>query len=219
MIKNLLNLFLKSNCPLCDRTTDSHICQYCQKKLQDYQFDSCFKWWQGELPVFVWGRYDGFLKIALTKMKYNNHPQIAEEMGYWLAETWLKESVGKKIQKLIVIPIPLHPKKLQTRGFNQAEIIARSFCQQTGYSLELKALERVRETLPMFGLNLSQRCQNLSQAFTLKQSFLKRPPRTPILLIDDIYTTGTTVKEAAKILRLEGIEVLGVGAMATSKNR
>lgn len=217
MIKKILNLFLKSNCPLCDNPSHDYICPSCQKKLEDYRFNDCFQFWQGDLPVFVWGSYDGLLKLALARMKYDNYPQIGEEMGYYLAQSWLDQSFTSKIKNLVVIPIPLHPKKLQSRGFNQAEIIARSFCELTGYSLELKGLLRVRETSPMFGLSREERSQNVLEAFTIGKSLLKRLPQNPILLIDDIYTTGTTVKEAAKILRFEGIEVLGVGAMATSK--
>jgi predicted amidophosphoribosyltransferase len=121
------------------------------------------------------------------------------------------------MKKIIVVPIPLHPEKLKTRGFNQAELIARGFCRVTGYSLQNSGLVRVKNTQPMFGLNSQERQENIQSAFALGKQFHSRFPQTPVLLIDDIYTTGVTAKEAATVLRQQGIEVLGIGAIASSR--
>ncbi|MCU0534251.1 MAG: ComF family protein [Hydrococcus sp. Prado102] len=128
---------------------------------------------------------------------------------------WLNCSPYKQTKKITVIPIPLHAKKLQARGFNQAELIARSFCRITNYSLQAQGLERVKETQAMFSLNsLDDRKNNLRDAFVLGKGLKKGGSVSPVLLIDDIYTTGTTVNEAAKLLRDRNILVLGVGAIA-----
>ena len=135
-------------------------------------------------------------------------------MGYWLAEAWLNSPLHDRPKKLTVIPIPLHQKRLQERGFNQAELIAKSFCQLTSYRLQAKGLERMRDTQAMFGLNSLEREKNLRNAFRLGKDLQKHRPNSSVLLIDDIYTTGTTVTEAANLLRSQKISVLGVGAIA-----
>jgi ComF family protein len=213
MLENLLSLFLKSNCPLCDRAASDYVCQYCQRQLQSCQFKNPGQFWSGDLPLFVWGKYQGKLKQAIAAFKYDNSPQLGELMGEWLARSWLDSPISKRV-KPIVIPIPLHHNRLQERGFNQAELIAKSFCRVTGDRLLAKGLQRVQDTKAMFGLSALERENNIGQAFCLKESLKQNRPKLPILLIDDIYTTGTTVKAAAKLLNSYHIKVLGVGAIA-----
>ena len=206
MFKQLLSVFLESHCPLCHRSSATTICSYCQQKLANEQLPSGDRFWQGDLPLFAWGRYDGQLKQAIAKLKYHHQPEIGSILGNWLGKAWLHSSVSKP-NKIAVIPIPLHREKQQQRGFNQAEVIARGFCQQTGYCLQPKGLIRIRNTQAMFNLqDAAARQNNLQNAFILG----KKAPQTPVLLLDDIYTTGTTVKEACQTLRRHNVKVIGV---------
>jgi ComF family protein len=219
-LKNgLLALFLKPNCPLCDRPTPVELCEYCQRQLLRCQLKNPSDFWQEELPVFVWGNYTGVLKRAIAALKYENQPQLARPLGHWLGREWLKSPAATHAKKLLVVPIPLHPTKLQKRGFNQAELIAQSFCEITGYKKQQQGLERVRATEAQFSLSLPQREQNLADAFVVGKSLLQYPSASPVLLVDDIYTTGATVRSAAQSLRRRGIQVYGVIAIATSKNK
>ena len=214
-LNGLLNLFLESRCLLCQRATPKEFCQDCQFQLQSCQIPDPKKLWQGELPVFAWGIYGGAIKRALKVLKYEKKPQIAQPLGYWLGEAWLKSGVSDS-RKLSVVPIPLHSTKQQDRGYNQAELLAESFCQLTGLSLQRYGLERIRQTKSQFELSEAERKQNLASAFKLGKGFSHRRSDSPILLLDDIYTTGATVKSAADTLRQHGIEVYGIVAIATS---
>ena len=217
-LKNgLLALFLKSKCPLCDRPAEVELCEYCKRQLLRCQLKNPSNFWQGELPVFVWGTYGGVLKRAIASLKYENQPQLARPLGYQLGEAWLKSPAATRAKKLTIVPIPLHPTKLQQRGYNQAEIIAQSFCDITGYKQQPLGLERIRATEAQFGLSAQAREQNLADAFVIGKSFRKHPPNSPVLLVDDIYTTGATVRCAAQTLRRQGIKVYGVIAIATSR--
>jgi predicted amidophosphoribosyltransferase len=109
----------------------------------------------------------------------------------------------------------MHPKKQKQRGFNQAALIAAGFCNVTGYKLKVHALERIKETEALFNLSPVQRQENLADAFVLGKD-LRRRPHIPILLVDDIYTTGATVKAAVKTFEQHQITVLGVAAVATT---
>ena len=214
-LNKFLNIFLQSKCPLCQRATQSEFCQYCQRQLLSCKLTNSSYLWQGELPVFVWGVYGGAIKRAIAALKYEQQPQLAKPLGYWLGEAWLKSPLSQTTKKLIVVPIPLHSSKLKQRGYNQAELLAQSFCQFTGLALQ-DGLERVRATEAQFGLSQSQRQQNLTDAFCLSKK-LQVKSSNAVLLLDDIYTTGATVKSAAKTLQQQGIQVYGLVAIATSK--
>lgn len=217
-LKNgLLALFLKSKCPLCDRPAEVELCEYCQRQLLNCQLRHSSNFWRGELPVFVWGNYSGVLKQAIASLKYNNQPQLARPLGHYLGKAWLQSPAATRAKKLTVVPIPLHPTKQQKRGYNQAELLAQSFCQFTGYKEQPLGLERVRATEAQFNLSVQEREQNLTDAFVVGKSLSQRPTPSPVLLLDDIYTTGATVCSAAQILRKQGIAVYGVVAIATSR--
>lgn len=214
-LKNgLLALFLKSNCPLCDRPAQGEVCEYCQRQLLRCKLSTPSKFWQGQLPVFVWGTYSGVLKRAIAALKYENRPQLARPLGHWLGEAWLKSPAASRGKKLTVVPIPLHPTKLQKRGYNQAQLLAQSFCEFTGYKQQPLGLERVRSTEAQFGLSKEQREQNLADALVVGKAFKHTPPTSPVLLVDDIYTTGATVRAAAQALQKQGIQVYGVVALS-----
>jgi ComF family protein len=206
-----LNLFLKSNCPMCDRPAQAVFCRYCQRQIQDYHLPHPNQYWQGDLPLFAWGKYEGSVKQSIGKLKYSGHRSIGNLYGEWLATSWQKSTPTGLAPNLIVIPIPLHSDKLASRGFNQAELIARSFCQMTGAKLDL-SLQRTRSTVAQFGLSKSARQENVTGAFTLVNSRLKSGAN--ILLIDDIYTTGATVRSAAAVIRSIGVNVCGVAVVA-----
>jgi ComF family protein len=173
------------------------------------------RYWQGDLPLFAWGKYEGSVKQSIAKLKYDGHRSIGDIYGEWLAASWQKYTPLNIPTKLIVIPIPLHPEKLASRSFNQAELIARSFCQITGAKLDL-SLQRNRSTVAQFGLSKSARQENVAGAFTLVNSSLQ--PGATVLLIDDIYTTGATVRSAAAVIRSIDINVCGVAVIATGRN-
>lgn len=209
-LKDLLNLFLETNCALCQRPTSQEFCLYCTRQLQSCQLSHpslC----QEQLPVFAWGTYGGTLKRAIAVLKYENKPQVARPLGHWLGEAWLKSNISKS---LIVVPIPLHTEKLHQRGYNQAALLAESFCEITNLNLQQQGLERIRATEAQFNLSVGEREKNLAMAFKLGSRFRRDRPTKPVLLLDDIYTTGATAKSAAQTLRQSGIQVYGLVALA-----
>ena len=158
--------------------------------------------------------YGGVLKRAIATLKYDKKTQVAQMLGSWLAEAWLNSPFTAN--QPIVTPIPLHATKLSERGFNQAELLARSFCQVTGLKLRSQGLERTRHTARQFELSGKEREQNLAGAFQLGSDFLHHRPTRSVLILDDIYTTGATARSAAHTLRQAGIEVCGVVAIAAA---
>jgi ComF family protein len=214
-LRSLFSLWWQPQCPLCQRSSPVLLCSSCQTQFfdcalpQEQQFD------RTQPQVLAWGRYGDGLKRLLALLKYERQGAIAEVFGQTLAEAWL----AHHLPRLPVVPIPLHPHKQQQRGYNQAEWIARSFCRYTGSPLLAQGLLRQRDTLPMFGLAPGERRTNLQEAFALNPRMQSRRPRAPILLIDDIYTTGTTIQAASQTLRQAGWRVWGAAVVARARDR
>ncbi len=215
-LKSCLNLLLYSTCPLCGRSAAQDFCPSCQQQIQRCQLADPAQFWQGQPPVFSWGLYEGALKRAITALKYDNQRQLARPLGQWLAQAWLASKLSSTT-KLTVVPIPLHQMKQEQRGYNQAALLAQGFCDFTGLPLRCEGLKRVRRTQAQFGLSISEREQNLVQAFCLGSDFLQNNSPHPILLLDDIYTTGATARAATQTLQQSGIEVYGLVAVATTR--
>ena len=114
----------------------------------------------------------------------------------------------------MVVPVPLHARKLRQRGFNQSELIARDAIktEAVGMVLHSRVLERRRETQSQIGLTRHQRRENIRGAFAVTRP--EEIAGREILLVDDVFTTGTTVSECARVLRRAGASKIFVATVA-----
>ena len=214
----ITNSLWQANCPLCKRPSDRILCKDCDRQIAAYQSaDFLQKDYPitPEIPLYSWGIYDGALKRAIAACKYENHPEIMEAISEKIAETW-KRSANTKIpslKKISVIPIPLHATKLKSRGFNQAELMARRFCDLTAIQCKPQLLRRDKDTKAQMQTKSKQeREENLSKAFTVPLNQQSKPQ--DVILFDDIYTTGATIREAIATLAANNIKVKGVIVLA-----
>jgi ComF family protein len=213
-----LDGFLQSKCLLCERATPDRICLDCDRKINSCRYPKFLQ--THSIPnLFSWGVYDGALKRAIAACKYDRHPEIATLLGAKMAEVWHQDpavqDIFKNPHKISVIPIPLHPQRRQERGFNQAEVLARSFCLESGCRCFPHALSRIKNTKPQITTKSKQEREiNLERAFAVGQvSELSKS----VILLDDIYTSGATVHEAIAALKSVGIDVNGVVVLAKPK--
>jgi len=185
-------------------------------------------WYKDEthsLPVGALGLYSGTLKRAILAMKYNHRPDVAGILGHQLGQQWPQTHPSFLTPSAIyAVPVPLHRQRRSQRGYNQAELIARAFCKTSGLPLLADGLERTQATVPQHQLSLIERQKNLAEAFypgkalqRICRNAQRKTTQTPgpaAIIIDDIYTTGTTARNAAKTLTEAGMPVLGILAIA-----
>ncbi len=153
---------------------------------------------------------------ALHLFKYN----FAYSLGNDLAEILLKYLksilIRENFDKFdMVIPVPLSKKRRLWRGFNQSEILAVKVCHEFGWLLSSDTLGRKINNVPQVGLNAKERRENVRDIFYLKSDNLLY--NRNILLIDDVFTTGATMQECAKILKMGGAN--SVWGLALAKNQ
>jgi ComF family protein len=164
---------------------------------------------QADPPPFARARaaalYDGPVAQAITRFKFSRQLAFLPVMQYWLKRPICMELVAAAD---LLAPVPLHPKRIKNRGFNQALLLARTFPE---VPVAREAVVRTRHTVPQVGLNPKERQDNVKGAFAVPDPGLVKGKN--VLLIDDLFTTGSTVKECAKVLRKAGarrVEVLTV---------
>ena len=168
---------------------DVELCGDCKKGRHEY-----------ERNVAVFG-YTQALKESIYRFKYGNKREYACFYGKSIAQ--LKGHIIRSWQPDCIIPIPLHKSRYRRRGFNQAELIARELGKSTGIEVVNNLLIRTKNTKAQKTLNDKERAQNVKKAFQVRHNVVKYKK---VLLIDDIYTTGTTIDACAKILKEAGVE-------------
>lgn len=206
----VLDLFFQSKCPICNRSTPDYLCVYCTKPLIACRSEQ-FCETKLPIPLFCWGVYDDALKRAIGTCKYQNQPKIATYLGQQMGQTWQTDRDALLLKKLTVVPIPMHPEKQKQRGFNQAELLARGFCDITNMPCKPELLVRTKNTKPqMQTKSKEERRQNLDQAFVSP----KQKVKYPVLLVDDIYTSGATIESAILALTVQQIKVGAILVLA-----
>ena len=156
------------------------------------------------------GRYRGVLRGALHSFKYRMQRRLAGTLGVIMAER-LPAMAGEWRYDLIV-PVPLHPRRLRSRGFNQALCLAAVLARQLRAPLDRFTLRRVRWTASQVGLTGRERAANVRGAFAVARPEAVRDKC--VLLIDDIYTSGSTVNECSRVILRAGAEAVDVLTLA-----
>jgi len=164
----------------------------------------------------AYGSYDGGLRDLIHLLKFQQVRPAAAVLGRMLAETITDLDPIIPAGQILVVPVPLHASKRSQRGFNQSELITRAALRQLHhperFQVVVDTLVRHRETASQVGLTRHQRRENLRGAFGVVDP--ERIMTRNVLLVDDVYTTGTTVSECARVLRRAGANRVYVATVA-----
>lgn len=139
------------------------------------------------------------MRSAIHRFKYGGKGGYAKYFGYEMAR-FADYSDVPFVD--FVVPVPIHRKRMLTRGYNQCELLAEVFAKERD-EVCINLLERVKNTRPQSGLKKSQREQNIKGAFALSDIGIDIKGKN-IMVIDDIFTTGSTMDECAKVLKKHG---------------
>ncbi|HMK31732.1 MAG TPA: ComF family protein [Terriglobales bacterium] len=220
-----------SRLPVCEVCLDTiqpisgGLCSVCGERLVSaYAFKSqseprcglCRRLEQPFVRAAAYGSYDGGLRDLIHMLKYQQVRPAANVLGRMLAEVIAGFEPAWGEAQILVVPVPLFAGKLRQRGFNQAELIARASLklssQRERFALEPHALERIRATQSQIGLTRHQRRENLRGAFRVSDA--QKVSGREVLLVDDVFTTGTTAFECSRVLRKAGASRVWVATVA-----
>jgi ComF family protein len=158
------------------------------------------------------GRYDQWLEASIHQMKYARESARAAHLGSLLAEVLADLPAPD-----FVVPVPLHPRRLQQRGYNQSLLLAQALIHATGWAIGEGIVTRIVDTLPQVRMRHAERQANVRAAFAINDAHLAEDAH--ILLLDDVLTTGATTGEIARMLRGAGARRIDIATVARALPR
>jgi ComF family protein len=183
-------------CMKCSKPIEQEEKEYCSDCLRkNYRFDKGYAIWV----------YNDDMRHSIADYKYHSKKEYAK---FYIEE--IVRLYGKCIMKFspdVLVPVPIHHSKYLERGYNQADILARGIGRKLGIPVLSQLLIRNKKTIPQKKLSDKERLRNLQEAFQLNENEVKRYHGviTKVLLVDDIYTTGSTIEVCTEVLKSKGI--------------
>lgn len=228
----VVDLVFPKRCPICDKPVKpmgSLICDGCFTWIRFVRGPRCYKCGKPlsdntkeycedctrHTHEYISGRAVFEYKSvsdAIYRFKYKNRQEYAEFFGNTMAKELGDWLIGIHAQALV--PVPIHKSKLKTRGYNQAELIAKALSKRTGIPVRSNLIIRSKKTNPLKDLRPVERNNNLRGAFKIVPSGVKLET---IVIIDDIYTTGSTIDAVAKVFKASGVSNIYFATLAIGR--
>lgn len=233
-LKGFFDLLFPAACPLCHNTlqatTETPFCQDCtsgmsampdgccsrcalpfvSRNSSSHLCESCSRFQPSFLAVHAAGIYEGQLRKAVHRFKYENCHYLDRPLGIMLREALVDTDPPD-----LIVPVPLHRTKLRERTYNQSLLLAKEIGQRSAVPVSRTLLKRVRNTPQQQGLSALERAKNLRNAFICQEKLSGER----ILLVDDVMTTGATATTCSRVLVAAGASEVNVAVVARAGRR
>ena len=210
----ILDLIYPPVCGICGKIDKNSLCNKCNLKVKkeavfgvDEYCETQDKLFDEHLYVFI---YSGIIRNAILNYKFNNKSYIYKTITKFLLKNEKFVEIIKSYD--IIIPVPLSKKRMKERGYNQSELIAKEISKTLNIDLNKQSLIKNQNTVAQSTLNKEERLKNSQGVYTLK--YPNKITNKNVLIIDDIYTTGSTVNECSKKILKANPEKIGVLTIA-----
>jgi ComF family protein len=237
MLRTIINLLYPALCRACFKKTnkiDSNICDNCAKKIKerfppfcvkcgrqlkgDYELITICQDCKKDEPYFdrAWSAcyYEGILKDLIHDFKYRKITSLSTDFTALIINFMKKYNIGKDCQ--IILSIPMHPNRLFGREINHSDILAKALGKSLGIVYSGNTLRKIKDTSLQSKLKRQERIKNLYSSFSLKDDMIIRNKN--IMLVDDLFTTGSTVNECSRLLKNSGARYIEVITLARGDN-
>lgn len=200
ILNTLLDLIYRKKCYFCGKSKSSlKMCPSCWEELtfSDLHPNRIIN----GVNIYSCGIYEKYLQKLIRGLKYHKQKELAYYLAKFMYEYFNKLGIEKDFQ---VIPTPLHKNRIKKRKYNHMELVAEEFCKfNDTYIFNPNLILRIKDTRPQYKLSRKERLENLSNAFDVN---ISANMNKPVLILDDICTTGATFEEMINSLKQKGIE-------------
>lgn len=210
LLNSLLDLIYKKRCYICKSSKYSlKICPECYEKLEFYPIGAN-RIIDG-VNIYVSGYYTKELQKLIRGLKYHKQKELSYYLAKFMYEYFskLNELKGKDF---LLVPVPLHRNRIKKRKYNHMELVCEELSKFSGFETNFKLIKRIKDTKPQYKLSRNERLKNLSGAFEVDSSYISDKP---VLILDDICTTGSTFEEMIRALQSAGVKDITCLAAST----
>lgn len=215
IIEFIVNLFFPNVCGICGKICDKALCRKCEINLEKFK-NVEIEIIQGKnfkelISLF---NYQGEVRSNILNYKFKEKSYMAKTFTKFLIND---KKLFEKIKTYdTIVPVPISKERMKERGYNQSLIIAKELNKYLKLEIAENSLIKIKNVIEQSKLNKEERQNNIIDAYEIKNKQILENKR--ILLIDDIYTTGSTVNECSRMLKLASPKEIGVLALAKVTN-
>lgn len=215
LFDNVLNFIYPPACGFCGEICKEYLCKKCEisiiKNLKckiDIYNESINRYYNEHLYLF---KYEGKIREKILDYKFNDKSYLYKTFSEIILKN--KKACGFLNSYDIIIPIPIHKKRKKERGYNQSELIAKDIVNRiNSLKMDKDNLYKCKHIKPQSTLTKKERTENIKGAYRIRDK--SKIEDKKIIILDDVYTTGSTVNECSKILKEAGAEKIGILTIA-----
>lgn len=219
--ENILNFLFPNKCGFCNKICIDSICKKCENKIKEYETRNKIikiknnkkdkNYYLSNLITIF--KYENIIREKIIEYKFIDKPYLYLTFAKTILKN--KKICGFLKKYDIIIPIPINKKRKQERKYNQSELIAKKISENIDNLIfNNNILLKIKDIIPQSKLTKLKRIENVKGAFDINKKQLKNILNKKIILFDDIYTTGSTANECAKILLINGAKKVDILTIA-----
>jgi ComF family protein len=203
-------------CGICGKLNPNYLCKKCEiilKKekssfVDNYQKDTT-KYFNEHMYIF---KYEGLIRNRILNYKFRDKSYLYMTFANFLLKD---EKVFDFLKRYdIIIPVPISYQRYKQRGYNQSLLLAKEISKNVGLKLMPNVLKKSKNTVAQSTLNREERIANIENVYSINKKQLDKIENKKVLILDDIYTTGSTVNECSKMLKNANTKDIGVITIA-----
>lgn len=204
IIEKALDLIFPPACGICGKLGQGYICNRCYEEIKPYIYEKI------ENDIFYLLHYKEVIRTKMIDFKFHDKSYLS----HMFCEIFVKSKIGCEFIKNydIIIPVPMHKDKKAKRGYNQSELMARRIGKCFEMPTDTKILVKQINTPMQSSLGKQERTKNVQNVY--KINYQEKIVTKRVLLLDDIYTTGATIDECKKMIKLAGSSDIGTMIIA-----
>lgn len=211
MLEFILNLLYPKTCGICKKICKQYICPKCKYNIKKYEIANIkkFKDKHFEEMAYIF-KYEGIIRERIIEYKFFEAGYIYKTFSEIIIKNKKISDFIKKYD--IIIPVPVHKNRKKQRGYNQTELIAKEIGTKLKIDTQINVLIKMQNTKPQSMLDKENRKKNVKNAYKTQNE--SKIYGKNVLLLDDIYTTGSTANECSRMLKFAGANKIGVLTIA-----